>query len=132
MSKAVCSRHVSSRRRELLRGVSNIRFANDLDKYLGINLNHARSTRGACMEAVKKIRNRLASWEGRLLSKAGAEIFSSTLSRTFASRLHWSFHSGNGTHMRNSGFRNVKNVHIRRRCRGSLLLTQEYTRIWKR
>ncbi|MED6176491.1 hypothetical protein PIB30_088672 [Stylosanthes scabra] len=49
-----------------------------------------------------------------------------------ASRLNWSFRSGNGTHTRNSGSRNVKNVHGRGRCRGSLFLTWEYTGSWRR
>ncbi|MED6209923.1 hypothetical protein PIB30_059368, partial [Stylosanthes scabra] len=42
------------------------------------------------------------------------------------------YESGNGTHTRNSGSRKVKNVHGRRRCRGSLILTWEYTEIWRR
>ncbi|MED6225451.1 hypothetical protein PIB30_093831 [Stylosanthes scabra] len=61
-----------------------------------------------------------------------AEISSSTLSRTVASCLRWSFWSGNGTHTRNSGSRKVKNAHGQRRSRGSLILTQEYIEIWRR
>ncbi|MED6149814.1 hypothetical protein PIB30_066234 [Stylosanthes scabra] len=68
-SKAVCSKNVSSRRRDLLRGVFNICFANDLGKYLGVNLNHTWPSRVVCMESVEKIRKRLAGWKGRLLNK---------------------------------------------------------------
>nr|XP_025670055.1 uncharacterized protein LOC112769805 [Arachis hypogaea] len=70
-SKAVCSKSVSNTRRNVLAGVSSIRFANELGKYLGVNINHPRASRTACLEAVEKIKSRLSSWKGRLLNRAG-------------------------------------------------------------
>ncbi|MED6108663.1 hypothetical protein PIB30_026230 [Stylosanthes scabra] len=67
-SKAVCSKIVSSRRQDLLRRVSNIRFVNALGKYLGVNLNHGWPSRVACMESVEKIRKRLVDLSFFLLS----------------------------------------------------------------
>ncbi|MED6138357.1 hypothetical protein PIB30_119119 [Stylosanthes scabra] len=70
-SNTVCSKNIFVRRRSMLAGVSNIRFAQDLGKYLGVNLNHPQASRAVCMEAVEKIRNRFAGWKGRLLNRAG-------------------------------------------------------------
>ncbi|XP_072084637.1 uncharacterized protein [Arachis hypogaea] len=70
-SKAQCSKRVSERRKEVLSGVSNIRFCNDLGKYLGINIGHARASRKTAQEIIEKISRKLSSWKGRLLNKAG-------------------------------------------------------------
>ncbi|XP_072074409.1 uncharacterized protein [Arachis hypogaea] len=53
-SKAQCSKRVSERRKEVLSGVSNIRFYNDLGKYLGINIGHARASRKTAQEFLWK------------------------------------------------------------------------------
>ncbi|XP_072087145.1 uncharacterized protein [Arachis hypogaea] len=53
-SKAQCSKRVSERRKEVLLGVSNIRFCNDLGKYLGINIDHARASRKTAQEFLWK------------------------------------------------------------------------------
>ncbi|XP_072067045.1 uncharacterized protein [Arachis hypogaea] len=53
-SKAQCSKRVSERRKEVLSGVSNIRFCNDLGKYLGINIGHARASRKTAQEFLWK------------------------------------------------------------------------------
>ncbi|XP_072064306.1 uncharacterized protein [Arachis hypogaea] len=70
-SKAQCSKRMSERRKEVLSGVSNIRFCNDLGKYLGINIGHARASRKTAQEIIEKISRKLSSWKGRLLNKAG-------------------------------------------------------------
>ncbi|KAL4390955.1 hypothetical protein AHAS_Ahas03G0196800 [Arachis hypogaea] len=70
-SKAVCSKSMSNTRRKVLAGVSSIRFANELGKYLGVNINHPRASRVACLEAVEKIKSRLSSWKGWLLNRVG-------------------------------------------------------------
>nr|XP_029148804.1 uncharacterized protein LOC114925364 [Arachis hypogaea] len=70
-SKAQCSKRVSERRKDVLSGVSNIRFSNDLGKYLGINISHARASRKTAQEIIEKISRKLSSWKGRLLNKAG-------------------------------------------------------------
>ncbi|XP_015946532.1 uncharacterized protein LOC107471560 [Arachis duranensis] len=40
-SKAFCSKNVTARRRDIFTSVSSIRFALDLGRYLGVNLNHS-------------------------------------------------------------------------------------------
>ncbi|XP_052114210.1 uncharacterized protein LOC127745486 [Arachis duranensis] len=70
-SKAMCSKNVNNRRKELFTGVSSIRFTQDLGKYLGVNLHHARVTRAFFNGIVDKIKGRLANWKGRLLNRAG-------------------------------------------------------------
>ena len=70
-SKAICSRNISNRRKEMLSGVSHIPFTSDLGKYLGVNLNHPRAARSIFSDSLEKIKNRLASWKGRLLNRAG-------------------------------------------------------------
>ncbi|XP_072061976.1 uncharacterized protein [Arachis hypogaea] len=62
-SKAQCSKRVSERRKEVLSGVSNIRFCNDLGKYLGINIGHARASRKMAQEIIEKISRKLSSQE---------------------------------------------------------------------
>ncbi|XP_057746710.1 uncharacterized protein LOC130965976 [Arachis stenosperma] len=69
-SKALCSKNVNNRRKELFTGVSSIRFTQDLGKYLGVNLHHARVTRASFNGIVDKIKDRLANWKGRLLNRA--------------------------------------------------------------
>ncbi|XP_072087161.1 uncharacterized mitochondrial protein AtMg00310-like [Arachis hypogaea] len=68
-SKAQYSKRVSERRKEVLSGVSNIRFYNDLGKYLGINIGHARTSRKTAQEVIEKISRKLSSWKGCLLNK---------------------------------------------------------------
>nr|XP_025677258.2 uncharacterized protein LOC112777171 isoform X2 [Arachis hypogaea] len=70
-SKVLCSKNVNNRRKELFTGVSSIRFTQDLGKYLGVNLHHARVTRAPFNGIVDKIKGRLANWKGRLLNRAG-------------------------------------------------------------
>ncbi|XP_072077874.1 uncharacterized protein [Arachis hypogaea] len=70
-SKAICSRNISNRRKEMLFGVSHIPFTSDLGKYLGVNLNHPRAAMSIFSDSLEKIKNRLASWKGRLLNRAG-------------------------------------------------------------
>ncbi|XP_052114154.1 uncharacterized protein LOC127745460 [Arachis duranensis] len=52
-SKAQCSKRVSERRKKVLSGVSNFQFCNDLGKYLGINIGHARASRKTAQEVLK-------------------------------------------------------------------------------
>ncbi|XP_015939884.1 uncharacterized protein LOC107465419 [Arachis duranensis] len=70
-SKAFCSKNVSARRRDIFTSVSSIRFALDLERYLGVNLNHSRTSRASFHSVIEKVRGRLANWKGRLLNKAG-------------------------------------------------------------
>ncbi|XP_029154524.1 uncharacterized protein [Arachis hypogaea] len=69
-SKAQCSKRVSKRRKEVISGVSNIRFCNDLGKYFGINIGHVRASRKTAQEVIEKISRKLSSWKGCLLNKA--------------------------------------------------------------
>ena len=70
-SKAFCSKNVTARRRYIFTSVSSIRFALDLERYLGVNLNHSRTSRASFHSVIEKVRGRLANWKGRLLNKAG-------------------------------------------------------------
>ncbi|XP_057734040.1 uncharacterized protein LOC130949296 [Arachis stenosperma] len=70
-SKAQCSKRVLEKRKEVLSGVSNIHFCNDLDTYLKINIGHARASRKTAQEVIEKILRKLSSWKGCLLNKAG-------------------------------------------------------------
>ncbi|XP_052107421.1 uncharacterized protein LOC110273893 [Arachis duranensis] len=70
-SKTICSRNISNRRKEMLSSVSHIPFTSDLGKYLRVNLNHPRAARSIFSDSLEKIKNRLASWKGRLLNRAG-------------------------------------------------------------
>ncbi|XP_015947872.1 uncharacterized protein LOC107472861 [Arachis duranensis] len=70
-SKAICSRNISNRMKEMLYGVSHIPFTSDLGKYLGVNLNHPRAARSIFSDSLEKIKNRLSSWKSRLLNRAG-------------------------------------------------------------
>ncbi|XP_015970506.1 uncharacterized protein LOC107493982 [Arachis duranensis] len=70
-SKAFCSKNVTARRRNIFTSVSSIRFALDLGRYLGVNLNHSRISRASFHSVIEKVRGRLANWKGRLLNKAG-------------------------------------------------------------
>ncbi|XP_015973569.1 uncharacterized protein LOC107496758 [Arachis duranensis] len=46
-SKAFCSKNVTARRRDIFTSVSSIRFALDLGRYLGVNLNHSRTSKAS-------------------------------------------------------------------------------------
>ncbi|XP_072087268.1 uncharacterized protein [Arachis hypogaea] len=70
-SKAQCSKNVSARRKEVLSGISSIRFCQDLGRYLGVNIGHDRASRKMAQEVIDKIQRKLASWKGCLLNKAG-------------------------------------------------------------
>ncbi|KAL4301309.1 hypothetical protein AHAS_Ahas17G0288000 [Arachis hypogaea] len=70
-SRAICSMNVSRQRKDLFTGISSIRFANSLGKYLGVPLKHGRVTKADFNDVVDKLTNRLASWKGRFLNKAG-------------------------------------------------------------
>ncbi|XP_020999589.1 uncharacterized protein LOC110281570 [Arachis duranensis] len=70
-SRAICSMNVSRQRKDLFTGISSIRFANSLGKYLGVPLKHGRVTKAGFNDVVDKLTNRLASWKGRFLNKAG-------------------------------------------------------------
>ncbi|KAL4395796.1 hypothetical protein AHAS_Ahas01G0027700 [Arachis hypogaea] len=70
-SRAICSMNVSRQRNDLFTGISSIRFANSLGKYLGVPLKHGRVTKADFNDVVDKLTNRLASWKGRFLNKAG-------------------------------------------------------------
>ncbi|KAL4292809.1 hypothetical protein AHAS_Ahas18G0065200 [Arachis hypogaea] len=70
-SHAICSMNVSRQRKDLFTGISSIRFANSLGKYLGVPLKHGRVTKADFNDVVDKLTNRLASWKGRFLNKAG-------------------------------------------------------------
>ncbi|KAL4397462.1 hypothetical protein AHAS_Ahas01G0194300 [Arachis hypogaea] len=63
--------NVSRQRMDLFIGISSIRFANFLRKYLGVPLKHGRVTKADFNDVVDKLTNRLASWKGRFLNKAG-------------------------------------------------------------
>ncbi|KAL4288654.1 hypothetical protein AHAS_Ahas19G0307800 [Arachis hypogaea] len=70
-SRAICSMNVSRQRKDLFTGISSIRFANSLGKYLGVPLKHGRVTKADFNDVVDKLTNRLASWKGHFLNKAG-------------------------------------------------------------
>ncbi|XP_016164225.1 uncharacterized protein LOC107606708 [Arachis ipaensis] len=70
-SRAICSMNVSRQHKDLFTGISSIRFANSLGKYLGVPLKHGRVTKADFHDVVDKHTNRLASWKGRFLNKAG-------------------------------------------------------------
>ncbi|KAL4328990.1 hypothetical protein AHAS_Ahas13G0255300 [Arachis hypogaea] len=70
-SRAICSMNVSRQRKDLFTGISSIRFANSLGKYLGVPLKHGRVIKADFNDVVDKLPNRLASWKGRFLNKAG-------------------------------------------------------------
>nr|XP_025639110.1 uncharacterized protein LOC112734118 [Arachis hypogaea] len=70
-SRAICSINVSRQHKDLFTGISSIRFANSLGKYLGVPLKHGRVTKADFNDVVDKLTNRLASWKGRFLNKAG-------------------------------------------------------------
>ncbi|XP_015958565.1 uncharacterized protein LOC107482544 [Arachis duranensis] len=60
-SKAQCSKNVSTRRKEVLSGISSIRFCQDLGRYLGVNIGHDRASRKMAQEVIDKIQRKLAS-----------------------------------------------------------------------
>ncbi|XP_016178564.1 uncharacterized protein LOC107621028 [Arachis ipaensis] len=62
---------MTTRRRDIFTSVSSIRFDLDLGRYLGVNLNHSRTSRASFHSVIEKVRGRLANWKGRLLNKAG-------------------------------------------------------------
>ncbi|XP_057720278.1 uncharacterized protein LOC130934758 [Arachis stenosperma] len=70
-SKVFCSKNVTAHRRDIFNSVSSIHFALDLGRYLGVNLNHSRTSRASFHSVIEKVRGRLANWKGRLLNKAG-------------------------------------------------------------
>ncbi|XP_072075669.1 uncharacterized protein [Arachis hypogaea] len=70
-SKAQCSKKVSERRKEVFSGVFNIRFCNDLGKYLEINIGHAKASRRTTQEVIEKISRKLSSWQRCPLNKVG-------------------------------------------------------------
>ncbi|XP_057747767.1 uncharacterized protein LOC130966964 [Arachis stenosperma] len=54
-SKAFCSKNVTARRRGIFTSVSSIRFALDLRRYLGVNLNHSRTSRASFHSVIEKV-----------------------------------------------------------------------------
>ncbi|XP_072064261.1 uncharacterized protein [Arachis hypogaea] len=70
-SRAICSMNVSRQHKDLFTGISSIRFANSLGKYLGVPLKHGIVTKADFNDVFDKLTNRLASWKCRFLNKAG-------------------------------------------------------------
>ncbi|XP_057730387.1 uncharacterized protein LOC130945696 [Arachis stenosperma] len=60
-SKAFCSKNVTARRRDIFTSVSSIRFALDLGRYLGVNLNHSRTNRAFFYSVIEKF-----LWNGQV------------------------------------------------------------------
>ncbi|XP_057747959.1 uncharacterized protein LOC130967155 [Arachis stenosperma] len=54
-SKAFYSKNVTARRRDIFTSVFSIRFALDLGRYLGVNLNHSRTSRASFHSVIEKI-----------------------------------------------------------------------------
>ncbi|XP_052111656.1 uncharacterized protein LOC107470905 [Arachis duranensis] len=54
-SKAFYSKNVTARRRDIFTSVSSIRFALDLGRYLGVNLNHSRTNRASFHSVIEKV-----------------------------------------------------------------------------
>ena len=70
-SRAMCSRNITCTRRENFTGISSIRFATNLGKYLGFPLISGRVSKATFSELLERVQNRLASWKDRLLNRAG-------------------------------------------------------------
>ncbi|XP_015966728.1 uncharacterized protein LOC107490459 [Arachis duranensis] len=60
-SKAFCSKNVTAHRRDIFTSVSSIRFALDLGRYLGVNLNHSRTSRASFHSVIEKF-----LWKGQV------------------------------------------------------------------
>ncbi|XP_057755722.1 uncharacterized protein LOC130974897 [Arachis stenosperma] len=58
-SRVICSMNVSRQRKDLFTGISSIRFANSLGKYLGVPLKHGRVTKTDFNDVVDKLTNRM-------------------------------------------------------------------------
>ncbi|XP_057720283.1 uncharacterized protein LOC130934763 [Arachis stenosperma] len=54
-SKDFCSKNVTARRRDIFTSVFSIRFALDLGRYLGVNLNHSRTSRASFHSMIEKV-----------------------------------------------------------------------------
>ena len=67
----MCSKRVPRQRQEVLSSISSIRFASDLGRYLGFLLLHHRPKKSDFYFIVDKLNQRLASWKGKLLNRAG-------------------------------------------------------------
>ena len=70
-SRAMCSVVVSRQRWELFSSISSIRFASNLGKYLGFPLLSRRAKKSDFSFIIGNLNQRLASWKGKLLNKAG-------------------------------------------------------------
>ncbi|PWG74246.1 hypothetical protein DF186_18890, partial [Enterococcus hirae] len=58
--KDVCFKSVFNNYKVIQVGVLFIKFVNNLDKYLGVNLNYSRVFRAVCLEAMEKIKSRMS------------------------------------------------------------------------
>ncbi|KAL4349501.1 hypothetical protein AHAS_Ahas10G0048300 [Arachis hypogaea] len=70
-SRTICSMNISRQRKNLFTGIYSICFANSLEKYLDVPIKYGRVTKVDFNDVVDKLTNRLASWKGRFLNKAG-------------------------------------------------------------
>ena len=67
-SRTMCSKNLSSRRKDNMTNISSICFTSDLGKYLGFPLIQGRVSKALFADLMTKVQSRLASWNGRLLN----------------------------------------------------------------
>nr|KYP32736.1 Retrovirus-related Pol polyprotein LINE-1 [Cajanus cajan] len=71
LSRAFASSGIPPSRRRKLSLISGIAFSNDIGPYLGFRLSVGRITNNMFSHVIGKVRDRLASWKGRFLNRAG-------------------------------------------------------------
>lgn len=88
-SRALAAKGVMSGRKEKLQNITQIKFTNNLGKYLGFRIFQGRPTREDFANVIGRIDSKLASWKGRLLNKPGRlTLAKSVLSSTPAYTWH--------------------------------------------
>jgi hypothetical protein len=91
-SRAFFSSGTPQAKIQKLTAISGIRSTTSLDKYLGFPILKGRPKRSDFLFIIEKMQNRLASWKGKLLNKAGRlTLASSVLSSipTYYMQLNW-------------------------------------------
>lgn len=70
-SRAFCSPATLMTRQQKLSQITGIRLTGSLEKYLGFKMFLSRPVKADFQDILDKVNNRLASWKGKLLNKAG-------------------------------------------------------------
>lgn len=91
-SRAFASKGVTRQRKEKLVGITQIRFTDRIDKYLGFRMLHGRPRNEDFLEIYDKVASKLAAWKGRLLNKPGRTILANavlTAIPSYSMQMHW-------------------------------------------